>query len=226
MSEGFARRAQPAPTPQDEIFETLLRATRALLRRPLLANAMIQSTSTAKVTTIPDVARVDRQFRDVLFEAAGLEQVTENDSVLVRYWYRRGSASSSPASTAGSRSPDAEEDLRTACRLLLADLSNAQLTADPGINEMNSNSGPVSSSRGRVVVGRPGAGPGGGPARQCVNGLLIELNVRLAQCSPSVRSSSRAAIALTAKVEYIPKMNELQSRTGPTRSLRTYSQYS
>ena len=32
---------------------------------PLLANAMIQSTSTAKVTAIPDVARVDRQFRDV-----------------------------------------------------------------------------------------------------------------------------------------------------------------
>ncbi|BDE61354.1 hypothetical protein REA19_43700 [Prescottella equi] len=99
--------------------------------------------------------------------------------------------------------------------------------ADPGITEINSNSGPVellagpeSSSPG------PGTGPGGGPARQCVNGLLIELNVRLAQCSPSVRSTSRAAIALTAKVEYIPKMNELQSRTGPTRSFRTYSQYS
>ncbi|WP_433608034.1 TetR family transcriptional regulator [Prescottella agglutinans] len=127
MSEGFARRAQPAPTPQDEIFETLLRATRALLRRPLLANAMIQSTSTAKVTAIPDVARVDRQFRDVLFEAAGLEQVTENDSVLVRLLVSAWFGIIQSCLNGRISVPDAEEDLRTACRLLLADLSNAQL---------------------------------------------------------------------------------------------------
>lgn len=127
MSEGFARRAHPAATPQGEIFETLLRATRALLRRPLLANAMIQSTSTAKVTAIPDVARVDRQFRDVLFEAAGLEQVTENDSVLVRLLVSAWFGIIQSCLNGRISVPDAEEDLRTACRLLLADLSNAQL---------------------------------------------------------------------------------------------------
>ncbi len=104
-----------------------MRATRALLRRPLLANAMIQSTSTAKVTTIPDVARVDRQFRDVLFEAAGLEQVTENDSVLVRLLVSAWFGIIQSCLNGRISVPDAEEDLRTACRLLLADLSNAQL---------------------------------------------------------------------------------------------------
>lgn len=127
MSAGFARRSQPAMTPQDEIFETLLRATRALLRRPLLANAMIQSTSTAKVTAIPDVARVDRQFRDVLFEAGGLEQVSENDSVLVRLLVSAWFGIIQSCLNGRISVPDAEEDLRTACRLLLADLSNAQL---------------------------------------------------------------------------------------------------
>lgn len=131
MSEGFARRAQPAATPQDEIFETLLRATRALLRRPLLANAMIQSTSTAKVTAIPDVARVDRQFRDVLFAAAGLEQVTENDSVLVRLLVSAWFGIIQSCLNGRISVPDAEDDLRTACRLLLADLSNAQSPPHP-----------------------------------------------------------------------------------------------
>ncbi|WP_137723054.1 TetR family transcriptional regulator [Prescottella subtropica] len=126
MGEGFARRAQPASTPQDEIFETLLRATRSLMRQPLLATAMIQATSTAKVTTIPDVARVDRQFREVLFDAAGIEQVTESDSVLVRLLVSTWFGIIQSCLNGRSSVPDAEADLRTACRLLLADLSNAR----------------------------------------------------------------------------------------------------
>ncbi|WP_207390504.1 TetR family transcriptional regulator [Rhodococcus sp. ABRD24] len=129
MSDSFGHRPHPANTPQEEIFDTLLRATRALMRRPVLATAMIQATSTARVTAIPDVAKVDRQFRDVLFAAGGLEQVTENDSVLVRVLVSAWFGIIQSCLNGRISVPDAESDLRVACELLLAGLSNAQVSA-------------------------------------------------------------------------------------------------
>ncbi|MEK8145909.1 hypothetical protein NKH18_45920 [Streptomyces sp. M10(2022)] len=59
------------------MFATLVSATRNLLSRPELATAMIQSANAARATTVPDLARVDTGFRDLLLRAWGIERPTE-----------------------------------------------------------------------------------------------------------------------------------------------------
>ncbi|MEN0139900.1 MAG: TetR family transcriptional regulator, partial [Rhodococcus sp. (in: high G+C Gram-positive bacteria)] len=72
MSRGFKKSA-PGESPQDAVYAVLVRATRGLLRRPALSTAMIQSTSTANVAAVPDAGKVDRAFRQIMLDAAGIE---------------------------------------------------------------------------------------------------------------------------------------------------------
>lgn len=141
MSERMAQRTNPDATPQEAVYEALVRATRALRRRPLLATAMIQSTSTAKATSIPDVAKIDHRFREVLYRAAGLEYVTERDATLVRVLEQAWFGIIQSSLNGRISVPDAESDLRVACELLLAGLSNAS----------PANASPAPSDRKSVV---------------------------------------------------------------------------
>ena len=121
--QGFAARL-PDPgahaSPEDAVFGALASATRNLLRQPLLATAMIQSTNAARASTVPDLARVDTGFLDLLLRAWGVEEPTEDDitrlRLLLLLWYgvlqSRLNERISPE--------EADSDLRTACALILA----------------------------------------------------------------------------------------------------------
>ncbi|MFJ3590887.1 TetR family transcriptional regulator [Streptomyces sp. NPDC090231] len=121
--EGFAARVPeraPGTSPQDAVFETLGSATRNLLRRPALATAMIQSANAARATTVPDLARIDSGFLDLLLRAWGVERPTDHHitrlRLLILLWY--GVLQSRLNERLTPQQADA--DLRMACHLLLA----------------------------------------------------------------------------------------------------------
>lgn len=119
----------PAPrsdqSPPEAVHELLTRASRHMLQRPRLANAMLQSMNSAHAATITDVGRIDRMFREVIFRTLGIDEPTEHDATLARLvlqcWYGVLTASVNGRVSL----PDAESDIGTACRLLLESRSNA-----------------------------------------------------------------------------------------------------
>ncbi|NLU81652.1 TetR family transcriptional regulator [Rhodococcus sp. HNM0569] len=122
MSYSLVRHPAAVTSAQDGVYDILMRATRALLRRPALSNAMIQSTSAANVTLVPDAGRVDALFHRLLLDAARIEQPTDDEStalrLLVRLWFGVvQSCLNGRASVA-----DAESDIRRGCDLLLVAL--------------------------------------------------------------------------------------------------------
>ncbi|WP_327151916.1 TetR family transcriptional regulator [Nocardia sp. NBC_01329] len=121
MSARYARRAQPEQAAKDAVHDTLLLVVRGLLRRPLLAAAMIQSNSTARASAVPDTARVDRNFRQLLYDAAGIEQVTERDAGLLRVLIHVVFGIIQSCLNGRITVADAETDLRVSCDLLLVE---------------------------------------------------------------------------------------------------------
>ncbi|MFI0355362.1 TetR family transcriptional regulator [Actinomadura sp. 9N407] len=124
----FQENVRPAGadvTPEDAVGGLLVRASRELLSRPMLANAMLQSTNAATVATAADAVRIDTTFREIVLVALGIEQATVQDVTLVRLlmqcWY--GVLQSSLNGRASMA--DLDNDIRLACRLLLAPRSNA-----------------------------------------------------------------------------------------------------
>ncbi|MFC8102438.1 TetR family transcriptional regulator [Streptomyces sp. NPDC057363] len=112
-------------SPEDAVFETLAGATRKLLRRPALATAMIQSANAARASTVPDLARVDTGFLDLLLRAWDVERPTEHHVARLRLltllWYGVLQSRLNERITP----EEADADLRMACRLLLAPEADA-----------------------------------------------------------------------------------------------------
>lgn len=116
---------EPDQDPVEAVAELLIQASRQLLRRPLLANAMMQSNNASHANTVSDATRIDSAFRELILRTLGLEEPTEHDHRLVRLleqsWY--GVLTSSLNMRV--ELSDAESDIRLACTLLLAGRSNA-----------------------------------------------------------------------------------------------------
>ena len=127
-----ARSAGPRPgqSPEDAVYELLVAASRQLLRRPALAAALFQSANSAHAVEIPDAGRIDRTFRDLLLRTLGVDEPSAQDVtavwLLMQCWYGL------LTSTLNGRTslPDAEADLRVACRLLLAGRAEAPADAE------------------------------------------------------------------------------------------------
>ncbi|MFF0815224.1 TetR family transcriptional regulator [Rhodococcus sp. NPDC003318] len=123
MGVQLTRRSRTPLTPADAICDALLQATRALLRSPLLATAMIQSNATSNAATIPDVAKIDQKFHALLYDAAGLTEPTVREATVVRLvvslWFGLIQAGLNGRTSVA----EIESDLRVACDLLLADLT-------------------------------------------------------------------------------------------------------
>lgn len=123
--ERLASRSARKPTfdaPQDAMRAVLVRATRGLLRRPALSTAMVMSTSTANHDLVPDAARVDRMFRQMLLDAAGIAQPTEVEVTSVRLLIQLWFGVVQSCLNGQISLPQAESDIRRACELLLVDL--------------------------------------------------------------------------------------------------------
>ncbi|MGI5217050.1 TetR family transcriptional regulator [Nocardia sp. CA-290969] len=121
MREKFARAAGSESDPKDAVHAALVRVVRVLLRRPLLSAAMIQSNSTAKVSAVPDTARVDRAFRQLLCTAAGIDRMTERDAARLRLLIHAVFGIIQSCLNGRIAIADAESDLRDLCDLLLVD---------------------------------------------------------------------------------------------------------
>lgn len=115
---------KPDVPPEEAVAGLLVQASRDLLRRPLLAMAMLQSANAAHAATVTDAGRIDNAFRDIILRTLGIERPTAQDIALVRLlvqcWY--GVLTSSLNGRVSM--PDAEADIGLACRLLLAPRSN------------------------------------------------------------------------------------------------------
>ncbi|MDH3044896.1 MULTISPECIES: TetR family transcriptional regulator [Gordonia] len=125
IGESLRRRPTAAGGGRDAIYEVLVRATRALLRRPALSTAMIQSSSTANAALVPDAAKVDRVFQEILMSAGGIDDPTEDDVTAIRLLMQLWLGVIQSCLNGRISIPDAEADIRTACDLLLARMSIA-----------------------------------------------------------------------------------------------------
>ncbi|AKD99498.1 TetR/AcrR family transcriptional regulator [Rhodococcus sp. WS1] len=123
IGDSFAKHQVQSANPQDAVYEVLVRATRGLLRRPALSTAMLQSSSTANVATVPDVGKIDRGFRQIILDAAGIENPTEEDNTGLRLLMQLWFGVIQSCLNGRISIPDAEYDIRKGCDLLLVNLS-------------------------------------------------------------------------------------------------------
>ncbi len=125
MEEASFTPRKPGEDPVEAVAELLIGASRGLLRRPLLANAMLQSNNASHASTVSEAGRIDKAFRDLILRTLGLDEPTDHDLRLVRLveqgWY--GIVSQSLNRDIGMA--DTEADIRLTCKLLLVERSNA-----------------------------------------------------------------------------------------------------
>ncbi|MCK0092393.1 TetR/AcrR family transcriptional regulator [Rhodococcus sp. HNM0563] len=122
MGAQLSRRAHAAMAPSEAVCDALLQATRALLRTPRLATAMIQSAAMSNAATIPDVARIDQQFDRLLLGAVRIEEPTVLDATVLRLVVALWFGLVQSALNGRTSIPEIESDLRVACDRLLGDL--------------------------------------------------------------------------------------------------------
>lgn len=123
MGEAINRRARTSGTVADRAFDVLVRANRALLSKPNLATAMMKASSTASAATVTDVSRVDNAMRDMLLAASGIERPTMRDLAIMRVLMQTWGGILQSSLNGRLSMPDAENDLRLACELMLAGTS-------------------------------------------------------------------------------------------------------
>ncbi|NDK88785.1 TetR/AcrR family transcriptional regulator [Gordonia desulfuricans] len=123
IQEALERRPPDGVVGTDAIYAVLVRATRSLLRRPLLANAMIQSNASANSAVVPDTAKVEQEFWAILLTAAGVSEPTDDDSTAVRLLTQLWLGVLQSCLNDRITVPDAEADIRSACDLLLVRMS-------------------------------------------------------------------------------------------------------
>ncbi len=125
MRAGYRVAADPSQSPQDAVATLSVRALKALMRRPLLAGAMIRSINTAHVDTVVDSARVDAAFDDAVLEAARIDEPTDHDRQLLRLLNQQWLGVLQSCLNGHVTQETAEEDLRAFCTILLQGLSSA-----------------------------------------------------------------------------------------------------
>jgi AcrR family transcriptional regulator len=121
-----AREPEPGRDPVEAVIAMLAGATRRLLSRPLLANAMIQSNNAASAATVSDAVRIDTAMQQTVLRLLGVEAPTAKDvrlaRVLMECWY--GVLTS--ALNGRTSVHDAEAEIELACGLLLAGRSTSR----------------------------------------------------------------------------------------------------
>lgn len=112
---------RPGQAPADAVADVLNEASRRLLQRPLLAQAMLQSNNATVAGESPALA-VTGAFADLILRVAGVEEPTEHDLRLVRLVEQTWYGVLTSQLNGHINADEAEGDTLLACRLLLADL--------------------------------------------------------------------------------------------------------
>ena len=105
--------------PEQDVFRLLASASRELLNRPVLAMGLLQVTNSAHAAEVPDAARIDAAFRELLLGTLCDGVPTGGDRtavwLIMQCWYGLLTSCLNGRTTATA----VENDLRIACRLLL-----------------------------------------------------------------------------------------------------------
>lgn len=117
------RRPRSSTSPAEAVCDVLLQATRALLRTPLLATAMIQSAALSNAASIPDAAKIDQHFERLLLDTVGIEEPTIREAAVLRLIVALWFGLVQSALNNRTSIPEIESDLEIACTRLLVDLS-------------------------------------------------------------------------------------------------------
>lgn len=126
MGDALAKRAHVPGNTAERVFDVLVRANRALLGKPKLAAAMMKSSGSADATAVSGLSKIDRTMSDVLFAAAGIPHPTVDDLAMMRVLLQAWAGILQSSLNGRLSMPEAESDLRLACRLLLAGSSVAR----------------------------------------------------------------------------------------------------
>lgn len=110
----------PSDDPVERVVDLLVGASRQLLRRPLLASAMIQANNAAHAATVTDATRNDRAFRDAMATTLGVAEPTEQDATLVRLLVQCWYGSLTQCLNGRLTIDEVADDVRLAARILLA----------------------------------------------------------------------------------------------------------
>lgn len=121
-----SRTANPSEPPTTAVANMLLRALRALMSRPLLAEAMINSLNVAHVDRVMDVTRIDNTFKAGMLAAARIEEPTESDDRLARLLNQQWFGILQSCLNGHVSVETAESDVVLVCDLLLGDLTSAR----------------------------------------------------------------------------------------------------
>ncbi|MCW2767268.1 MAG: putative transcriptional regulator, TetR family protein [Nocardioides sp.] len=113
---GIGPPAGDVADPVAAVSELVAGACRGMLRRPLLARAMITSVNVVRAES---GAQGDVTFRDLIVATAGITAPTIDDLRLARLVEQCAYGVLTWAVAGESTADEAEADLRTACRLLL-----------------------------------------------------------------------------------------------------------
>lgn len=124
LTDRVQRTPQPEPDfgdPADTVAEFVTTACLGMLRRPKLARAMLTSVGIVRAERGD---KADTTFRDMIIGVAQLPEVTDDDLRLARLVQQCAFAVSTWAAAGACTADEAEADIRTACRLLLAPWSH------------------------------------------------------------------------------------------------------
>lgn len=120
------RAMSPDEAPPTVVAKMLIRALRALMSRPLLAEAMINSLNIAHVDRVHDVIRIDETFKTGMLAAAGIEEPTESDDQLARLINQQWFGIVQSCLNGHISVETAESDVLLACEFLLGELTSVQ----------------------------------------------------------------------------------------------------
>jgi AcrR family transcriptional regulator len=123
----LGRRATTTAPPADPgtaVADFMAAACRSMLRRPLLARAMINSINAVNTAGCSAGVEPDSTMRDRIIEIAGITEPTESDLRLARLIEQCAYGVLTWAVAGESTPAEAEADLRRACLLLVAPWSD------------------------------------------------------------------------------------------------------
>lgn len=134
--ERFAARHRPTEwsgkAPHEAVADVLLEASRVLLSQPVLAVSMIQATNAADPSVVPDVEYNEQELSALLLQVAGVSEPGERERALVRLVLQSWFGVLQTALNGRLSREQHDDDVRLACRLLLAPLTEERALVTNG----------------------------------------------------------------------------------------------
>jgi AcrR family transcriptional regulator len=123
MQDGVQHRHASAGGAADRVFDVLVRATRPMLRQPHLTAAMLNSLNAADAAVVAEVGHIDRQVRNMLLAACGVNDAEPQHVSLMRLVQHAWHGILQSSLNGRISADETEAEIQLACRLLLAPLS-------------------------------------------------------------------------------------------------------